>query len=150
MPSSSSVPHPGLLPTDVVLVDRRTVRRRPVAVLFDGDDTLWMTEPLYDAARDRAAAIVARAGLDAARWTELQHEIDRRNVARHGLTKDRFPASSVEALRQLAAADAETVDERLTASVRAAAASVFEATAPLAPGRRAPSMRWLLPRAASC
>lgn len=130
----SAVPHSALQPNDFVLVDRRGARRRPTTVLFDGDDTLWMTEPLYDAARDRAAAIVAAAGLDAACWTRLQHEIDHRNVGRHGLSKDRFPTSSVEALDQLARDEGRTIDDRVTAAVRAAAASVFDAIAPLAVG----------------
>jgi len=29
--------------------------------VFDGDDTLWFVEPLYDQARSEAAAIVAAA-----------------------------------------------------------------------------------------
>ena len=33
-------------------------------VIFDGDDTLWETEILYDEARDDAAALVAATGID--------------------------------------------------------------------------------------
>jgi len=35
---------------------------RPL-IVFDGDDTLWYVEPLYDDARMRAAALVSSAGL---------------------------------------------------------------------------------------
>ncbi len=71
-------------------------------VIFDGDDTLWETEILYDEARDDAAALVATTGIDRESFVDLQRQIDVRNVARLGLTKERFPTSSVEAYRELA------------------------------------------------
>jgi len=66
-------------------------------VVFDGDDTLWFVEPLYDDARARAAVIVAEAGLDAARWKSLQRRIDLLAVRRYGVTAQRFPQSCVKA-----------------------------------------------------
>ena len=71
-------------------------------VIFDGDDTLWSTEPLYDDARAAAAEIVERAGLDAGEWERLERDIDVQNVQRFGLSSERFPTSCVEAYQTLA------------------------------------------------
>src|SRR5437870_1601332 len=55
-------------------------------VVFDGDDTLWMLEPLYDAARQRAGEIVGTHGLAVADWDRLQRKIDLTNAGRMGLS----------------------------------------------------------------
>ena len=77
-------------------------KRRPV-IVFDGDDTLWWAEPLYDDARRQASEIVAEAQLDPIRWTALQQETDLENVLTMGLSAERFPRSCVEAYEELAA-----------------------------------------------
>ena len=43
--------------------------------MFDGDDTLWSTESLYDEARANARRVVAEAGLDDAAWEKLERRI---------------------------------------------------------------------------
>lgn len=109
-----------------------TADRRPV-VIFDGDDTLWATEQLYDEARANAAHVVSKLGVDPAAWEELQRKTDVGNVTRFGLLAERFPTSSVEAfefLRREAGAEV-TADE--ASAVRQAAASVFERRAPVDP-----------------
>jgi putative hydrolase of the HAD superfamily len=50
------------------------------AIVFDGDDTLWHTEWLYDDARQQAREVVEAAGLDGARWEELERRTDVKNV----------------------------------------------------------------------
>jgi len=95
-------------------------------VIFDGDDTLWLTEHLYDEARDRARAIVEQAGLDGDAWERAQRRLDVENVAHLGHDPSRFPTSAVQALHAIGADDAG-----LAASVEDAARSVFRATAPL-------------------
>jgi putative hydrolase of the HAD superfamily len=104
-------------------------------VVFDGDDTLWFTEPLYDTARAAARTIVEEAGLDGAAWEAQQRRCDVDNVARFGHRPDRFPTSAVEALTAVGGdgiPDAAKVRER----VRNVAASVFAAPAPLRSGAR--------------
>ena len=65
---------------------------RPIlGIVFDGDDTLWNTERLYDAARAKARHVVEKAGLDGARWEELERRIDVENVAHLGFSTERFP-----------------------------------------------------------
>jgi putative hydrolase of the HAD superfamily len=98
------------------------------AVIFDGDDTLWLTEALYDAARDAARAAVEAAGFDGAVWEEAQRRIDVANVARLGHDASRFPTSSVEALAEVTEGAAE---RWLQDRVWTAAESVFRSVAPL-------------------
>lgn len=93
--------------------------------MFDGDDTLWFVEPLYDDARHEAATIVARAGLDAGQWENLQRRLDVRYVPHLGVSSERFPRSCVEAYRRLARRSAHGVNPSVEALVRDAARSVF-------------------------
>jgi putative hydrolase of the HAD superfamily len=102
-------------------------------VIFDGDDTLWITEPLYDGVRAEVRDIVAASGVDAALWERLELAIDVENVARFGLSAERFPTSCVEAYRAAAKQSDITPDEATADAVRTAARSVFERAAPLAP-----------------
>jgi putative hydrolase of the HAD superfamily len=103
-------------------------------VIFDGDDTLWETERLYDDARDAAKLIVVRSGLDGDAWEALQKRIDVDNVKLYGLSKVRFPLSCVEAYEEMARRMGRVIDESVAASVRAAAESVFAAPAQVFPG----------------
>ena len=63
------------------------------AIIFDGDDTLWLTEYLYDDARREARTIVEGLGLNGARWEELAQRLDQQNVAVFGFSPQRFPTS---------------------------------------------------------
>jgi putative hydrolase of the HAD superfamily len=103
-------------------------------VIFDGDDTLWETEFLYDQARDDAAALVATTGIDPAAFVDRQREIDVRNVARLGLRRTRFPTSSVDAYRELAGRRGDAFSDRIAERVFEASAAVFERRAPLVDG----------------
>jgi putative hydrolase of the HAD superfamily len=114
----------------------RTVPDVTELIVFDGDDTLWRVEHLYDAARSRAAEVVAREGLDPVAWAALQRQIDVANVQHFGLSRLRFPQSSVEAYEQLATESGVTVKPAVRDRVRSAAATVFDRKAPLMPGVR--------------
>jgi putative hydrolase of the HAD superfamily len=103
-------------------------------LIFDGDDTLWVTEPLYDQARLRAAEVVSAAGLDAGAWDELERSIDVANVARFGLNADRFPTSCVEALDALAREQGREIRDSTRKDVWDAATSVFKNVAPVVDG----------------
>src|SRR5262249_50695910 len=101
------------------------------AIFFDGDDTLWLTEPLYDKARNDAALVVAQAGLNPAAWDRLEREIDVKNVARLGLSAERFPKSCVEAYEQLAQETGVAPDAEISRAVHSAALTVFSTLAPV-------------------
>lgn len=100
-------------------------------MVFDGDDTLWWAEPLYDEARLRAADVVARAGLDPLAWEQLERRLDVQNVQRFGLSAERFPISCADAYRELATQQRCPVEEVVAEEVRATAATVFESEAPV-------------------
>jgi putative hydrolase of the HAD superfamily len=103
------------------------------AVIFDGDDTLWRTEPLYDSARARAREIVEAAGLDGALWEERERHRDVENVARLGHSIIRFPRSCVEAYEELCEETGSQVEPQVARAVSAAAETVFSTPAPLLP-----------------
>lgn len=105
-------------------------------IIFDGDDTLWTTEPLYDAARQRARALVEVAGLDGEAWESLERRIDVENVARFGHTPVRFPTSCVEAYEKLALRAQRPVNSEVADAIHSAAGTAFGASAPLVSGVR--------------
>jgi putative hydrolase of the HAD superfamily len=105
-------------------------------VVFDGDDTLWLTEPLYDEARSEAASAVADAGLSAEDWERRERVIDVRNVATMGFSTARFPASCVQAYEELCRESGRSANASVAARIREAAHSVFARDPPPAPGAR--------------
>jgi putative hydrolase of the HAD superfamily len=105
-------------------------------VIFDGDDTLWITEPLYDRSRSLAAEAVASAGLDAEMWDKLERELDVQNVETLGLSSSRFPTSCVAAYEQVARMMGRTIDPYIVRQVQSAAATIFSSVAPLVPNAR--------------
>jgi putative hydrolase of the HAD superfamily len=108
-----------------------------IAVVFDGDDTLWSTEQLYDDARSMARRVVADSGLDGARWEEAERRIDLEQVATLGFSTERFPRSCVEAYHEICRRDGIVPDPAIGARVHLAARSVFERDPLLVPGARA-------------
>jgi putative hydrolase of the HAD superfamily len=107
-----------------------------VGVVFDGDDTLWSTEFLYDEARNAARRIVANAGMDGAAWEGLERRIDVQNVATMGFSTKRFPRSCVQAYEQLCVERSAFPEPAVSLEIQAAARSVFERDAPLVANAR--------------
>lgn len=105
-------------------------------VVFDGDDTLWSTEPLYDEARERARAVVTATGANGQQWEELQRRIDVENVAKLGYSPERFPTSCVQAYERLCLVHGLVPDRAVASSVRQAARAVFERDPELVSGAR--------------
>ena len=102
-----------------------------ILVIFDADDTLWFTEPLYDDARAECRQIVESVGFDGAAWEAAQRVIDVANVATFGLSIDRFPTSCVQAYLQLAG---ETSSPEIKTNLYSTAQHVFDRFAPVADG----------------
>jgi putative hydrolase of the HAD superfamily len=100
-------------------------------LIFDGDDTLWFTEPLYDAARLCARRLVESFGLDGAKWEAAERIRDVANVARFGHSPERFPTSFVESLAEVTMGPPPRALEE---PVRAAAKTVFSQQSPPADG----------------
>ena len=95
------------------------------AIIFDADDTLWKTEPLYDVSLDLAQAEVERHGINGAEWRSLQLEIDLEAVKSMGFSADRFPLSSERAYERLAGEP----DPDVAAKVNYLSREVFRAVA---------------------
>jgi putative hydrolase of the HAD superfamily len=94
-------------------------------VVFDGDDTLWSTERLYDAARSQARRVVEGAGLDGEKWEILERRIDVNNVSKMGFTRERFPTSCVQAYEQLSLEAHQPTVPGVVERIRSAAQAVF-------------------------
>src|SRR5260370_7854130 len=127
-----------------LMAELASTPRMLFGVVFDGDDTLWSTEKLYDDARSRAREVVAQSGVDAERWEECERRIDVQNVDKLGYSMERFPASCVQAYEELCRSTGRAVDPDTVNRVREAARSVFESDPPLVSGARQP-LPFLLP-----
>ena len=103
-------------------------------VVWDGDDTLWFVEPLYDAARSSVAEYVATLGMDPLEWEAVQRATDVRNVGTMGFSRDRFPQSCISALAELAGRRSLSLTKVEVKHVRQLATTVFDQPAPLADG----------------
>ena len=106
----------------------------PRAVVFDGDDTLWKTEHLYDDARSLARRVIVDAGIDGAEWEELERQIDVQNVAIFGFGLERFPTSCVQAYEEICRRHFSQIDLSISHKVREAALSAFDPNPPLIDG----------------
>ena len=92
-------------------------------VVFDGDDTLWRTMPLYSAAKAEFGRLLFRSiGVYPDEAIKKLEQLDRDNVARFGVSRLRFPKSMSDAYSTLAADFGLSVDPFL-ASVSGALAS---------------------------
>jgi putative hydrolase of the HAD superfamily len=105
-------------------------------VVFDGDDTLWSTEQLYDGARARARASVEETGLNGAKWEERERFIDVQNVDKMGFSMERFPTSCVQAYEELCRSAGLDIAKGTVERVRQAARSAFKRDPVLVSGAR--------------
>jgi len=105
-------------------------------VIFDGDDTLWRVEELYDSALREAERSVEAAGLAGNEWRRLQREYDLRNVNGLGMSPERFPLSSRQALLEVARKHGKEVSDTLVEEVVEISRSVFVQPAPVIPAAR--------------
>lgn len=104
---------------------------RPL-VIVDADDTLWLTEPLYDTVLGWSAEWVERRQLDPVQFLALQRARDLANVATLGLSSRRFPTSCRQAYEALAAEVGRPAQD--AAELQRMAEAVFELRAELMPG----------------
>lgn len=97
-------------------------------VIFDGDDTLWDTEPLYEKARNEVEKVLQLRGDDPALWRQQQASIDLELFDAMGFSPDRFPTSFY-----LSALEA-TGDEEFAECARGLGRQPFLEAAKLRPG----------------
>ena len=99
--------------------------RSQALVIFDGDDTLWRTMPLYVDAKRRFFALVSELVPTASGIEEEFEERDRANVARWGFTIERFRNSMVETYRERVARAGEKTQFNREEQISRIAASVM-------------------------
>jgi putative hydrolase of the HAD superfamily len=107
-----------------------------LAVIFDGDDTLWSSEQLYDDARSRGRLIVSNSGSNGAEWERRERLLDVQNVAKFKYSTDRFPTSCVQAYEELCRSSGRRIDKWIATQIRRAAKSAFDHDPPVMPGAR--------------
>ncbi|MCC6362156.1 MAG: HAD family hydrolase [Bryobacterales bacterium] len=105
-------------------------------VVFDGDDTLWRTMPLYTEAKARFFALMDRASLNSEGIEREFEERDHRNVAKWGFTVERFRNSMVETYRARALAAGVSPELKREEEISRIATSVARRRAPLLPYAR--------------
>ncbi|QEH36464.1 hypothetical protein OJF2_50280 [Aquisphaera giovannonii] len=94
-------------------------------IIFDGDDTLWSTMPLYDIAKARFARLVADLIPAADEAIRRLDEVDHANVARLGFNTERFPGSMVETYRVLCRETGSRPKPEIEAQLLEAGRAVF-------------------------
>jgi putative hydrolase of the HAD superfamily len=71
------------------------------AVIFDADDTLWDTQPLYERAKRKFSKLMVRARVPTRGLRRKLDELDHANVSRLGYSRRRFPISIRDTYIQL-------------------------------------------------
>jgi putative hydrolase of the HAD superfamily len=98
-------------------------------VIFDGDDTLWSTMPLYEAAKSDFQTLMRRFDPEFD-LSELEI-IDSNNVDKYGFCKERFATSMIDTYRALANRKRRTPSRVIEERVKKIANRVFIQTAPV-------------------
>lgn len=98
-------------------------------VIFDGDNTLWDVEILYDQAREQLCTTLANVGADPEVADRFQRTRDAELHTQLGYSPDRFPQSFTDTVRHCLGRSDATLEHR----ARELAKEVFRAQAPLAP-----------------
>ncbi|MDF1501322.1 HAD family hydrolase [Roseisolibacter sp. H3M3-2] len=96
------------------------------AIVFDGDDTLWDTQALYDEAKTRFFALLAERGYSAVSVQSTFEEIDVANVARFGFSRERFPQSMRETYEYLCREADRRPKEAVVRQAMALGSAVFD------------------------
>jgi putative hydrolase of the HAD superfamily len=94
-------------------------------VIFDGDDTLWETQSLYNTAKRSFFLEMEKAGFNPAEVERRFESIDHANVARLGFGRRRFPQSMCETYKRFCEEHSLVVDPGRLSQMRAIGESVF-------------------------
>src|SRR5271170_653505 len=93
-------------------------------IIFDGDDTLWRTMPLYTAAKRRFFALMSNLGFDTKCVEEEFEARDMKNVSAWGFTVERFRRSMVETYEAVARRQEKSPSLRIEQRISQLATSV--------------------------
>ncbi len=109
-----------------------------VALIFDGDDTLWKTHYLYEKVKTQAAILLNDAGVEVDRDTFAQ-KVNEFSVAigkSQGFTNTRFPRALTEAYRHFSEQQLVDLDEKTLEQLWKLGASVATKPSKLMPHAR--------------
>jgi putative hydrolase of the HAD superfamily len=96
-------------------------------LVFDGDETLWSTMPLYRAAKVKFARLMRRhVGTSCSMALETLERLDRDNVERFGFSARRFPISMAESYIRLAESTGQRPNADVRDRVQALATGIFQ------------------------
>ncbi len=95
-------------------------------IIFDGDDTLWRTQALYDQAKDQFFDCLQGLGLDRRLAINTFTRIDVENMATWGFAKQRFPTSMQQAYVQLCQQYAVPINEAVLDKIYRIGYMVFD------------------------
>src|SRR5258708_28249386 len=102
--------------------------RAPASVvIFDADDTLWDTQPLYEASKRKFFGKMQSLGFAIEVVRPRFEEIDRKNVARFGFSKKRFPRSMQDTYEAFCVEHTRVRDRKLAAELHLVGTEVFAA-----------------------
>jgi len=103
------------------------------AIIFDGDDTLWETQPLYDAAKEKFLFVLQQHGFTQSDIVALLDKIDTVQVSSMGFSRERFPSSMVRTYEHLCRTEGRTPRPELQERLFSIGHSVFQKTPNLYP-----------------
>ena len=103
-------------------------------IIFDADDTLWMTMSLYTAAKKQYYKAMAELGFDPLVVEQEFERIDLENVHTLGLSRKRFPYSMGHTYEWFCSRERIEIDSGTKKQLEAIGQSVFDQTSILLPG----------------
>lgn len=105
-------------------------------VIFDGDDTLWETMPLYDKAKGTFFKQMEEWGFNPSEVRLRFDRVDSDNVKRLGFTRHRFPDSMVRTYQEFCGRAGISPTKAREKRASEIGSSVFLHPSPLLPGAR--------------
>lgn len=100
--------------------------KHKVAVIFDGDDTLWQTQILYDQAKEAFYDLLESQGFDRCEVAVKLDEIDVANVQKLGFSTERFPLSMKETYEHFCHDSNQPIDATIEQEALRIGYQVFE------------------------
>src|SRR6267142_2185109 len=109
------------------------LRKKAPVLVFDGDDTLWFTMPLYRRAKEQFFMIMQLQGFDRGSVEEFFENLDAKNVRRLGFSGRRFSVSMLATYRTFCNNTGRRTDRAVEIKIRRTASQVFDRKPLLAP-----------------
>lgn len=97
-------------------------------VIFDADDTLWDTQPLYESSKEQFFQVMQRAGFPIQEVLARFEEVDHANVSKLGFSKERFPQSMRDTYAIFCTAFGQPFNKLIARQVFQIGSAVFKAS----------------------